>query len=184
MRGHGKPLIHKRRVVLATATVKRNPGVVDITALRSPIHGGPLEPPLEYGKSIAYDPYTHSYVYVTPKGETERVTPTFTKFYRRGLAIVKPHIKQAGEYAKEGKLELAMRKLWDAQMAGRPHYKGAGFERDPIWTEIGEAYNEASNMLGSAQMSTGEAAKKFKERGLSRVMATAHAMREAEKVGV
>ena len=179
MRGHGKPIIRKRRLILATARVKQNPGAVDITALRSPITGAPLEPPLEYGKTIAYDPYSHSFHYVTPEGETERVTPRFTQIHQRELALTKSHIFEAEKAAKERNLEKSVRKLWDAIMVHRTRYPGARLHMDPVYTELSNAYNEARNMYMSGGGAKGGRAGYFTDRGLSRVLASAHAVRQA-----
>lgn len=179
MRGHGQARVFKRRLILATGRVKKNPGVVDITALKNPVTGAPLEPPFEYGKTIAFDPYSHEFFYITPKGETSRVTPTFTKFHRRATEISKTHVDEAKKYAEAGNLEMATRKLWDAQMAFRRDYPGSGFWKDPIHTELGQAYNEAKNMLMTAGGKRGGEYEHYTQRGLSRVLASASAVKRA-----
>lgn len=165
---------------------KKNPAEVDITPLRSPITGAPMEPAMEYGKSIVYDPYAGDYHYVTPKGETTRVTPTFTRFHRKALAMTEPHLEKAVKALQNPsdlsteKLEQAINHLRSASELrfGIRQYHHLGFEKDPVVQEIGNAIQYSSLMLMNAKATKSEADKQYYlEQGATRIKASLDAVK-------
>lgn len=138
---------------------KNKNGKVEITALRSPISGAPLEPSKEYGHSILYSPHEGSFSAVQmPGGGT--VTPRFTELEQKSVEIIKRQLHEAGDILRRDKSDKAVERaysLFDAASRVEPYhqYPEAGLQKNAVFIQMREEANMVGNYVLSARESKG-----------------------------
>lgn len=144
-----------KEVVLA----EHNPGNPDkFEYARHPYFGTPLEPAKEYGKTILYDPYTGTFVYVTPEGEA-KVTPRYTEVHRKTLRFMASRVSQAKRHVETEatleNVESALQPLYQVRTyaSSTLGYPEARLYTDPTYGQVGMAISDVENLLISAKRS-------------------------------
>jgi hypothetical protein len=67
-----------------------------ITALRSAYSGAPLEPPMRYGQTILYDPYSGNFEAFDPEsGVYQPIVPRYATAEEKALAMARNYVQQA-----------------------------------------------------------------------------------------
>jgi hypothetical protein len=139
---------------LITTTKEHNPTEVKLDAAVSPISGGPLAPPKEYGATITEDPYSGTYVYVTPPEHGQRVKPTYTEFTEKGKEIVKTEVQQAQREMAKGDMDSAYKRMiWIKSTIARAVPKEYR-DKDPFLRKVNQTIGEAENYHYAAKTSS------------------------------
>lgn len=156
-----------------------------ISALRSPTTGGPLEPSMEYGKTILYDPYGGEFHEWTPEGEAGVVTPRYAEAHKEAVGIAQSYLQQAKQIVNSGGkasgsievLEKAYRLIDSAQRVEPWHqWPEARLDKSPFYRQLKEQSGMIGNALDSARGSSGSERQKWVDVGLQRVRAITGAL--------
>lgn len=153
----------------------------EITSLRDPHSGAPLEPSLEYGDTIMYSPHSGEFVHVsTPDGEV--VESRLKQVSDENRRIVLSYIGQSADFVRDSEeyddVVNALRMLTQA-ISAQPwlSYPEADLRKMPLYQMLNEAYNMVSIDVQSAKESSGEERKKFLKLARTRILAAEKALK-------